>query len=287
MAAEQQRLQDEVSNLTAQVAQLVADVQQKTADAANQIAAEGQRLANDAQQLAADAAGLPDKAMALAEDARHQLDSLVEQNASLIGLLTHALVFFKEHFFKPENRLQVATYTPEQNAKPGIGLTWVDGQTKFLLAFAPEHPGPNGSIVVRAAGANGAPVVIPAVPVILSISGAGDQETIISLDSGAVPAGNADITVSLALGQATHTWEASLGHASPGTPTAEVHVQAKDGKWSYRISAKLQGVELLLRLGAVLGPVAEVVPIPEYTESRTFTVALEDGVFGFTEEAAS
>jgi hypothetical protein len=288
IAAARQQLEDKVAELTAKATQLAADVQQLVADTANQIAARAQELANDAQQLAADAAALPDRATALAEDARHQLDSLVEQNASLIGLLTHGLIYLKEHYFAAENRLQVVTFAPAADAKPGIGLTWVDGANKLLLAYDPERPGPRGSIVVQASGGDGSPIVIPAAPPVhVTITGAGAQETVISLDSGASPNGDADVTIALSLATSSLSWQTSLGHAAAGTPTVEVRVHTKDGSWHYRASGKLTGVEWSLRLGAVLGPIGDIVPIPEFGETRTFGVSLEDGVFDYTEEVAS
>lgn len=275
--------QQAVDQARAEAEAAKADVERRVASAAADIAAKVQELTDQAAAIAG-LAGLPPNAAALADDARAELAKLMGADTSLLGLLTRALVALKAAYFGDLDELQVATYDPGGGHKHGIGLSWVDPNVKLLAAYTPDHPTPTGGLTLQAIGGAGGPVTVAAGPATVTVSGAGEQATVVSFQNGAAPAGNADVTVSATLPARSGSL-AGLTTLSSGTPSVTIRLRTDGGQWRYRVAAKVDQANIATNLGALLGPVAAVVSLPDLAIGRTFELSLEDGVASFAEQA--
>lgn len=273
-----------------QRAQAAADeAAQLVAGAQARLEAEKVRLTAAAAQAAAAVTALPDKTVAMAEDARRQLTSLVEPNVSMVGLITQALVWLKSECFPDEQALQVVAYhDPAQPAAAGVGLSWVQGDMKALVAYVPTLNGPLGSLVIETAKADGGPISLATgSPVRIVLAASGNQSTVLGFDALPVPAGEASISLRIEFETSALQVDERFLQATAGTPNVELMMSSKAGGWHYRAGAQLSGAHWGVDFARLFEPIPNLLPVPGLGETRTFGVSLEDGVFGFIEENAA
>jgi len=260
------------------VADLVASVQQRIDD-------EISRLTAVAQQTAAAVTALPGQALALAEDGRRQLVAVLEHEVSLLGLITQALVHLKDRLFPDEQRLQIVAYSNPDPPSLGIGVSWVDGDTKALLAYAPDL-GEDGSLIIEASRPDGNPIeVSTGSPAQLNLKTSGNQSTVMKFGSPPAPTGDGHIEVSVKFDTSDLSFDRALLNAQPGTPEVALRLSSQGGEWHYRVSAALSGAQWKLDLGETLAPVPNLLPLPDIGQTRTFDIAFADGEFSYAETA--
>lgn len=273
------RAQAEANAAMQSVADLAASVQQRIDD-------EMARLTAVAQQTAAAVTALPGQALALAEDGRRQLAAVLEQEVSLLGLITQGLVYLKDKLFPDEERLQIVAYSNPDAPSPGIGVSWVDGDTKALLAYAPDLNGDMGSLVIEASRPDGGPIEFSVgSPANVTLKTNGNHSTVMTFGSPPAPTGDGHVDVSVTFDTSDLSFDRALLSAQPGTPRVELHLSSQDGEWHYRVGAALSKAQWKLDLGEALAPVPNLLPLPDIGQTRTFDIAFADGVFSYAESA--
>jgi hypothetical protein len=296
--------QQQVDDLTAQLSSAQAQLDAAVSTATQEVAAAGQRLADLAasvqqriddevarltalaQQTAAAVTALPGQALALAEDGRRQLVSVLEEEVSLLGLITQALVYLKDQLFPDEQRLQIVAYSNPAAQSPGIGASWVDGDVKALLAFSPDLGGPMGSLVIEASTPDGSPIEFSVgSPAQMTLKTSGNQSTVLGFDAPPAPTGDGDVEVAVGFDTSDLSVDRGLLSAEAGTPRVGLRLSARDGEWHYRVSAALAGARWELDLDDALDPIPNLLPLPEIVQKRTFEAVYSDGVFSYVESA--
>jgi hypothetical protein len=288
LARRKAELEAVVTDLTQQAQAAVAEAARLVADAQTRLQAEITRLTAAAQQAAAAVTALPGKAVAMAEDARRQLAALQEPNVSMVGLITQALVWLKNECFPDEQALQVVAYHEPALPTAGVGLSWVQGDMRALVAYVPEMGGPLGALVIETAKAGGGPISLATgSPVRITVSASGNQSTVLTFDAPPAPAGDGSISVAVGFDTSALRVDERFLQAEPGTPNAELTLSSKGGAWHYRAGAQLSGAHWGVDFARLLDPIPNLLPMPGIDERRTFGVTLEDGIFGFTEVNAA
>ena len=206
----------------------------------------------------------------------------------MVGLITQALVWLKNECFPDEQALQVVAYHDPAQPAAGVGLSWVQGDMKALVAYVPTLNGPLGSLVIETAKADGGPISLATgSPVRIVLAASGNQSTVLGFDALPVPAGDGSISLTIEFDTSALQVDERFLQATAGTPNVELTLSSKAGGWHYRAGAQLSGAHWGVDFARLFEPIPNLLPVPGLGETRTFGVSLEDGVFGFTEVNAA
>lgn len=300
-AAATQRAEQAVADVTAEAARVRAALDaelarlRSAADAAvaalgavPDVQAETARLSAAAQQAVGAVTALPGKAVAMAEDARRQVAGLLEPSVSLVGLITQALTWLKNECFADEPAIQVVAYDDPAHPAAGVGLSWVQGDVRALVAYVPDLGGPKGGLVVETATPGGGAIALATgSPVRLGVSATGSMSATLSFDAVQAPAGDGSITVSVGFDTSSIAVHERFLQAGMGTPNVHLTLSSKGGAWHYRAVAQLDGAHWRVDFASLLDPIPNLLPVDGLGETRTFGAVLEDGVFSFTEAVSA
>jgi hypothetical protein len=286
LSTAQEQLDAAVATATQEAAAAAQRITDLAASVQQRIDEEVGRLTAVAQQTAAALTALPGQALALAEDSRRQVVAVLEQEVSLLGLITQALVYLKDQLFPDEPRLQIVAYSNPEAPSPGIGASWVDGDVKALLAYSPDLGGPMGSLVIEASTPDGRPIEVSAgSPAQMTLKTSGNQSTVLGFDSPPAPTGDGEVEVAVGFDTSDLSVDRAVLSAEAGTPRVGLRLSARDGEWHYRVSAALARARWELDLDEVLDPIPNLLPLPEIGQRRTFEAIFSDGVFSYLETA--